>query len=75
MNGRKGKDMYNDARRTRGKDGNMDTQQHFERDTISATKTEQVNIGDIVMIKGGSKNRGHWKISMIPNFLMGKTKL
>ena len=37
----KGKDMYNDARRTRGKDGNMNTQQHFKRDTISATKTEQ----------------------------------
>ena len=41
MNGRKDKDMYNDVKRTRGKDGNMNNWQHLERDTIAATKTEQ----------------------------------
>ena len=41
MNGQRDKDMYNDAKRMRGKDGNMNTQQHFKRGTISATKTEQ----------------------------------
>ena len=41
MNGQKDKDKYSDVKRMRGKDGNMNTQQHFERDTISATKTEQ----------------------------------
>ena len=41
MNGRKDKDIYNDVKTTRGKDGNMNTQQHFEKDRISATKTEK----------------------------------
>ena len=47
-----------------------------ERHNLShKDRTRKVNIDDIVMIKGGSKNRGHWKIGMIPNCLMGKTKL
>ena len=35
-------------------------------------RTRKVNIGDIVMIKGKSKNRGHWKIGKIFQLYTGR---
>ena len=47
-----------------------------ERHNLSRKdRTRKVNIRYIVMINGGSNNRGHWNICMIPNCLLEKTKL
>ena len=59
MNGQKDKYMYNDEKTTRGKDGNMNTRNRQQ------DRTRKVKIGDIVIIKGESRNRGHWKIGKV----------
>ena len=37
--------------------------------------TRKVKIGDIVMIKGESKNRGHWKIGKVSQLYTGKDEV
>ena len=64
--------MY-DVKKTHGKDGNMNTQQYFEKDNLShKDRTKEVNIGDIVIIKAESKNRSHCKIGKISQLYSGK---
>ena len=50
--------MYNDVKTAHGKDGNMNTRNRQDR-------TRKVKIGDIVIIKGESRNTGHWKIGKV----------
>ena len=38
-------------------------------------RTRKVKIGDIVMIKGESKNRGHWKIGKVSQLYTGKDEV
>ena len=38
-------------------------------------RTTKVNIGDIAMIKGESKNRGHWKIGTVSQLHTGKDEV
>ena len=41
MNKQRNKDMYKTANITRGLNGNMNIQRHFDKGIISASKTEQ----------------------------------
>ena len=38
-------------------------------------RTRKLNIGNVVMIKGESKNIGHWKIGMVSQFYTGKDEV
>ena len=47
-----------------------------ERHNLShKDRTRKVKIGDIVMIKGESKNRGHWKIGKVSQLYTGKDEV
>ena len=47
-----------------------------ERHNLShKSRTKKVKIGDIVMIKGESKNRGHWKIGKVFQLYTGKDEI
>ena len=35
-------------------------------------KALKINVGDVVMIKGEEKNRGHWKIGIVNYLYIGK---
>ena len=34
-----------------------------------------INLGDVVMIKGEEKNRGHWKISIVNDLYIGRNNI
>ena len=69
------KDMYNNVKRTRRKNGNMNTSEHFKKTQSQPQKqNKKVNIGDVIMIKSESKNKGHWKIGKISQLYTGKDK-
>ena len=38
-------------------------------------KTFKINLGDVVMIKGEEKNRGHWKIAIKNHLYVGKDNI
>ena len=38
-------------------------------------KTLKINVGDVVMIKGEEKNRGHWKIGIVNHLYIGKDNI
>ena len=38
-------------------------------------KTFKINVGDVVMIKGEVKNRGHWKIDILNHLYIGKDNI
>ena len=38
-------------------------------------KTFKINVGDVVMIKGEDKNRGHWKIDILNHLYIGKDNI
>ena len=39
------------------------------------SKTLKINVGDVVMIKGGEKNRGYWKIGIVNYLYIGKDNI
>ena len=38
-------------------------------------KTFKINVGDVVMINGETKNRGHWKIGLVNHLYIGKANI
>ena len=38
-------------------------------------KTLKINVGDVVMIKGEEKNRGHWKVCIVSHMYIGKDNI
>ena len=38
-------------------------------------KTFKINVGDVVLIKGEEKNRGHWKIGIVIHLYSGKDNI
>ena len=38
-------------------------------------KTFKINVGDVMMIKGEEKNRGHWKIGIVNRLHIGKDNI
>ena len=38
-------------------------------------KTFKINVGDVVLIKGEEKNRGHWKIGIVNHLYSGKDNI
>ena len=57
--------MYNDIKRKRVKDDEY-LAALWERHNFShKDRRTKVNIDDIIMIKGESINRGHWKIGKV----------
>ena len=38
-------------------------------------KTFKINVGDVVLIKGEEKNRGHWKIGFVNHLYSGKDNI
>ena len=61
MNRQKDKDMYNDVKKIWKYEFLVALPERHN--LIYKDRTRKVNIGDIVMIKGKSKNRDPWKIS------------
>ena len=48
------------------------TWRRWHREHVKKSKTVNINVGDVVMIKGGSKKRGKWKTDRIRELFQGK---